>query len=142
MISGATVSLSAGENWTLDSSRSSDTPNDEAGLLHTWYVNGNTLATGKMTLQSSDFSQPGLYDVRLVVEDDDGETSELSFQVQINGDAESSAISSKTLILSGAGFIFLIFTIGVFAYTSRKRSRQTIVPKWVSNSDFSEKKSS
>ena len=142
VISGATVSLSAGENWTLDSSRSSDTPNDEAGLLHTWYVNGNTLATGKMTLHSSDFSKPGLYDVRLVVEDDNGETSELSFQVQINGDAESSAISSRTLILSGTAFIFFVLIIGLFAYSSRKKSRQTVVPKWVSNSDLSDDKSS
>ena len=82
------------------------------------------------------------YDVRLVVEDDNGGTSELSFQVQINGDVESSSISSKTLILSGTGFIFLVLTIGLFAYTSRKKSRQTIVPKWVLNSDLPDDKPS
>ena len=142
VLNGTTVSLTAGENWTLNSSKSSDTPNDEADLLHTWYVNGNTRVTGKTTLLSSDFTKPGLYDVVLIVADDDGETSELSFQVQINSDVESSAISSKTLFLSGTLFTFVLLVIGLLAYSSRKKSRQTVVPKWVSSGDLSDDKPS
>ena len=139
---GATVSLTAGENWTLNSSKSSDTLNDEADLIHTWYVNGNTFVTGKTTLLASDFTKPGLYDVVLIVADDNGETSELTFQVQINDDVDSSEVSSKTLFVSGTLFIFVLLTIGLLVSSARKKSRQTVVPKWVSSGDLSDDKAS
>ncbi len=137
---GSTISLSIGENWTLNSSKSRDTANDAGDLLHTWYVNGNTLVTGKTMLDSSDFSRPGEYDIVLVVEDDNGATSELSFQVKINSIGESSAISSETLFLTGFGLILLILAFALLAFSSRRKSRKTIVPKWVSSNDTSDDK--
>lgn len=138
--SGAIVSLSFGENWTLNSSSSTDTENDQDSLIHTWYVNGNTLVTGKTMLESSDFSQPGEYDIVLVVEDDNGATSELSFQVTIDSIADSSSLSSMTLILSGSGFIVLILAAVFLVFSSRNKSRRTVVPKWVSSNDSSDDK--
>ncbi len=138
VLSGATVSLSSNGNWTLNSSQSSDTVNDVADLIHTWYINDNTHATGKMVLNSSDFPKPGVYDVLLVVEDNDGVESELSFEVKINEDVDSSTISSKTLLFSGSALLVFILILSMFVISNRKRSRQTVVPKWVSNSDLSD----
>ena len=138
VLNGASISLSAGENWTLNSSQSVDTENDIGNLLHTWYVNGNTLATGKMELNSSDFPDPGVYDVLLVVQDDDGLESELVFEVKISEDSDTSTIRSSTLLLSGSVSIALLLIFGIFVISKRKKSRQTVVPKWNSKNGFSD----
>ena len=136
----ATISLSVGENWTLNSSKTSDTYNDVDDLLHTWYVNGNTLVTGKMMLDSSDFTKPGEYDILLVVEDDNGATSELAFQVMINSIDDSSTISSETRLLLQSGILLFLAIFGFIAFSSRKKPRKTVVPKWVSGNDSSDDK--
>jgi hypothetical protein len=128
---GSIVTLTSGDVWELNSSKTSDTINDDSDLLHTWYVNGNTLVTGKSTLQSSDFSETGTYDVRLVVQDNDGASSEISFQVHISDVATSNTMSTQALMLSGSVVIIAIILIGFLVNTSRKHANQTVVPKWV-----------
>ena len=129
---GSTVTLNDGEVWEINSSKSFDTTNDNSDLLHTWYVNGNTLVSGKSTIQSSDFSETGTYDVRLVVQDNDGASSEVSFQVHISDEITSNALSSQTLLFSGTVIFLAILLLGVFINSSRKHANQTNVPKWVS----------
>lgn len=129
------IALSSGENWILNSSKSSDTANDESDLIHTWYVNGELLSTGEMAIDSSDFSETGTYDIVLVVEDDNGESSELSFQVKITDAAEPSTINSMTLLLSAFVLIAIILITLLFVNSSRKQSRETTVPKWIAGND-------
>ena len=130
---GATVTLSSGESWELNSSQSSDTANDHLGLIHTWYVNGNTHVTGKQTLSSSDFTGTGTYEILLVVEDDNGATSEVSFQVKISESIESDTLSSQLIFASISILLFLSLAVGYLVASSRKQSNQTSVPKWISN---------
>jgi hypothetical protein len=129
---GSTVTLNDGDVWEINSSKSFDTINDNSDLLHTWYVDGKTLVSGKSTIQSSDFSETGTYDVRLVVQDNDGASTEVSFQIHISDDITSNALSSQTLLFSGSVIFLAILLLGVFINSSRKHAHQTKVPKWVS----------
>ncbi|MGY8727594.1 MAG: PKD domain-containing protein [Candidatus Poseidoniales archaeon] len=130
---GSTVTLTEGETWELNSSKSSDTINDNSDLLYTWYVNDHTFATGETTLQSSDFSESGLYDVRLVVEDNDGASSEVSFKVHISETVSPDTFNAKAMLLSVSIIVLIVFVIGFIISSSRRNSNQTTVPKWIVN---------
>ena len=135
---GSTVSLTEGEEWELNSSKSFDTANDNSDLLYTWYVNGNTFLTGKSTLQSSDFNEPGTYELRLVIEDDDGAQSEVSFDVLISEARTSEDSNVDSMIVSVSIIILLLFITGFLVRTSRRHTGQTTVPKWNANQSFVE----
>jgi len=130
---GSTVTLTDGETWELNSSKSFDTINDDSDLLYTWYVNGDTFATGRTTLQSSDFSDSGLYDVRLVVEDNDGATSEVSFKVHISETVSLDTFNAKAMFLSVSIIVLIVFVVGIIISSSRRNLNQTTVPKWIVN---------
>ncbi|MFQ3316739.1 MAG: hypothetical protein ACI8T6_000153, partial [Candidatus Poseidoniaceae archaeon] len=110
-----------------------DTINDNSDLLYTWYVNDHTFATGETTLQSSDFSESGLYDVRLVVEDNDGASSEVSFKVHISETVSPDTFNAKAMFLSVSIIVLIVFVIGFIISSSRRNSNQTTVPKWIVN---------
>jgi len=128
---GSTVTLTFGDTWELNSSKSSDTINDNSDLLYTWYVNEDTIFTGETTLQSSDFTESGLYDVRLVIEDNDGATSEVSFKVQISETEPPQTFNAKTMFLSVSILVVLVFVAGFLFNSSKRHLNQTTVPKWV-----------
>ena len=128
---GSTVTITDGETWELNSSKSSDTINDDDTLFYTWYVNGDAFVSGKTTLQSSDFSESGLYDVRLLVEDNDGATSEVSFKVHISEVSESDTFNAKTMFFSVSILVLIVLVIGFLISSSRRYSNQTTVPKWI-----------
>ena len=127
---GSTVMLIDGETWELNSSKSSDTGNDDSDLIYTWYVNGNTLVTGKTTLQSSDFGEPGSYNLRLVVEDNDGAKSEVSFEVLISEAATTETSNTQAMFIT-AFIILLVVVLGFYIRSSRRHANQTTVPKWI-----------
>ena len=130
---GSTVTLVEGEEWELNSSKSSDTANDDSDLLYTWYVNGNTFLTGKSTLESSDFTEPGTYELRLVVEDNDGAKSEVSFEVLISKAIPTENSNANTMFISVTVIVLLLLISGFLVRTSRRHSGQTTVPKWTVN---------
>jgi len=127
---GSVVTLIDGETWEINGSKSFDTGNDDSDLLYTWYVNGNAYITGTTTLNSSDFSEPGTYNLRLIVEDNDGATSEVTFDVLISEAAASDSSNAQTLFISVSVLIVLVAAVGFFR-SSRRHANQTTVPKWI-----------
>ena len=79
----SSIVVELNDDWELNSSSSSDSPNDIDTLKSTWLVNGVPLSTDGKVLNSSSFDGQGIYDVRLVIEDDNGAISELEFQLNI-----------------------------------------------------------
>ena len=130
---GSLVTLIDGETWEINGSKSFDTGNDDSDLLYTWYVNGDAYMTGTTTLNSSDFSEPGTYDLRLIVEDNDGATSEVNFEVLISGAASSDSSNAQTLFVSVSVLIVLVASVGFLLRSSRRHANQTTVPKWIVN---------
>tara|TARA_B110001452_G_C15233269_1_gene427056 strand:- start:1365 stop:2900 length:1536 start_codon:yes stop_codon:yes gene_type:complete len=128
---GSVVTLIDGDTWELNSSKSSDTSNDDLDLLYTWYLDGETFVTGTTTLQSSDFPEPGTYNLRLIVEDNDGATNEISFEVLISEAVTPESSNPFAVFISLSMFILLMICLVFFIRSSRRYANQTTVPKWV-----------
>jgi hypothetical protein len=93
-------------------------------------VNGIPLSTDGKVLNSSSFDGQGIYDVRLVIEDDNGAFSELEFQLNIEDTsiAHSHTINRQLIVLS---FVISLFIGGSLCiYIARGKGQQTSVPKW------------
>ena len=119
--------------WELNSSSSSDSPNDQNTLKSTWLVNGIPLSTDGKVLNSSSFDGQGIYDVRLVIEDDNGAISEFEFQLNIEDTsiADSENVNRVLIVVS---FVISLFIGGSLSiYIARGKSKQTSVPKWTKN---------
>ena len=125
-----TVSLGLDEEWELNSSMSADTSNDVQSLSYTWYVNGNTFLAGKPVLDSSMFSDPGIYDVRLVVEDDNGASSEIQFSLSIEDSTSSTLKQPSMAFLAATVLISVVLGGSLVLVLTRKTASVTTVPKW------------
>lgn len=125
-----TVSLGLDEEWELNSSMSADTSNDVQSLSYTWYVNGNTFLAGKPVLDSSMFSDPGIYDVRLVVEDDNGASSEIQFSLSIEDSTSSTLKQPSMAFLAATVLISVVLGGSLVLVLTRKTASDTSVPKW------------
>ena len=119
-----------GGSWELNSSLSFDSTNDQNSLIHMWVIDGKPLANSIQILNSSSFDGVGLYDIRLVVEDDNGELSQIEFQLQI----EEMDTENPTSILNSWILYSLIFSLllggSVAYYALNGKNQQTSVPKW------------
>jgi hypothetical protein len=125
-----TVSLGLDEEWELNSSKSGDTSNDADSLSYTWYVNGNTFLAGKSVIDSSMFTEPGTYEVRLVVEDDNGATSETQFSLSIE-DSSASDLKQPSIALVAATVLGSLALGGSLVFVlTRKTAPDTSLPKW------------
>ena len=125
-----TVSLGLDEEWELNSSMSADTSNDVQSLSYTWYVNGNTFLAGKPVLDSSMFSDSGIYDVRLVVEDDNGASSEIQFSLSIEDSTSSTLKQPSMAFLAATVLISVVLGGSLVLVLTRKTASDTSVPKW------------
>ena len=125
-----TVTLGLDEEWELNSSKSGDTSNDADSLSYTWYVNGNTFLAGKSVIDSSMFTEPGTYEVRLVVEDDNGATSETQFSLSIE-DSSASDLKQPSVALVAASILGSLALGGSLVFVlTRKTAPDTSLPKW------------
>ena len=77
----STVTIPSSGNWTFSANETMDTSNDQDTLEYTWFVDGKTLFSGKSFLASEDLQQTNYREIRVQVTDDDGQSSELFFQV-------------------------------------------------------------
>ncbi|DAC44218.1 MAG TPA: hypothetical protein D7H93_06565, partial [Candidatus Poseidoniales archaeon] len=71
------------ESWQLNASKTSDTLNDQNGLLYRWYVDGDMVQTGGTIFQSSKINTSGTYELTLIVLDDDGANSTIAFTIEV-----------------------------------------------------------
>ena len=129
-----TITLGYDEVWELNGSMSADTASDAQSLSYTWYVNGNTFLAGKSVLDSSKFSESGHFDVRLVVEDDNGASSETQFTLVLE-DSSASVQNQPRMAFVVASVLVSLLVGGSIAFViSRSKSSPSTLPKWSTNS--------
>ncbi|MEC7261927.1 MAG: hypothetical protein VXV71_05800, partial [Candidatus Thermoplasmatota archaeon] len=127
---GSTVTIPSSGNWTFSANTSFDTPNDQDTLEYTWFVDGKTLLSGKSFLTSNDLQQTNYREIRVQVTDDDGQSSELYFQVaqQVELDSDS---NSGSILASTVSLLF-IFSIAALVYMRQRKQSEsnTGFAKW------------
>ena len=97
--------------------------NDRDNLDYTWYVDGKTLLSGKSYLASVDIQQTDYQEIRVQVTDDDGKSSELTFQV-VQQEVQRSESMSGSVIASTASLLFIL-VIGLLVYTRQRKHSES-----------------
>ena len=127
---GSTITVPSSGNWTFSANTSFDTSNDQDTLEYTWFVDGKTLLSGKSFLASDDLQQTNYREIRVQVTDDDGQSSELSFQVVLQNELDSESNSGS--ILASTVSLLFIFSIAVLVYMRQRKQSEssTGFAKW------------
>ncbi|MED5496129.1 MAG: hypothetical protein VX872_01060, partial [Candidatus Thermoplasmatota archaeon] len=127
---GSTITVPSSGNWTFSANTSFDTSNDQDTLEYTWFVDGKTLLSGKSFLGSDDLQQTNYREIRVQVTDDDGQSSELSFQVVQQNELHSES-SSGSVLASTVSLLFIFSIAGLVYMRQRKQSESnTGFAKW------------
>ena len=120
---GTTITIPSSGDWTFSANASMDTANDRDNLDYTWYVDGKTLLSGKSYLASVDIQQTDYQEIRVQVTDDDGKSSELTFQV-VQQEVQPSESMSGSVIASTASLLFIL-AIGLLVYTRQRKHSES-----------------
>ena len=107
-----------------------DTSNDQNTLEYTWFVDGKTLLSGKSFLVSNDIQQTNYREIRVQVTDDDGQSSELFFQVVQQDDLEPESNSGS--ILASTVSLLFVFSLALLVYMRQRKQSEsnTGFAKW------------
>ena len=126
----STVTIPSSGNWTFSANETMDTSNDQDTLEYTWFVDGKTLFSGKSFLASEDLQQTNYREIRVQVTDDDGQSSELFFQVVQQDDLDSESNSGS--ILASTVSLLFVFSIALLVYIRQRNQSEsnTGFAKW------------
>jgi hypothetical protein len=129
---GDQLTIPTGTAWSLNASQSMDTEQDQKMLLFKWYLGEELIQNGGPVLDPSTMTTPGEQTLRLVVTDDDGAQSELTFTMLIPADSVDASEGSL-----GGNIFTLVFVgmVSVALYLLVKMGAsppQDSLPKWQS----------
>ena len=93
------VTVASFSDWLFSANTSTDTQNDVDGLEYFWYVDGKSLLSGQSYLSSSDLQSSSFSEIRVEVVDDDGSSSNLSFEVVLQTSESEVSVSYTHLTL-------------------------------------------
>ena len=129
------INVPSSGNWTFSANTSIDTSNDQDTLEYTWFVDGKTLLSGKSFLASDDLQQTSYREIRVQVTDDDGESSELTFQV-VQQEEQPSEPDTGSILASTVSLLFIISMVVLFYMRQRRQSdSNTGFAKWTERSE-------
>ena len=127
---GSQVTIPQSGNWVFSANESTDSESDIISLEYYWYVDGKTLLSGKSYLTSSDIQVTTYREIRVEVVDDDGESSNLSFDV-IHQQSESLESFADTTLASMISLFFILFiAIIVFMRQRGQSDKSSGFVKW------------
>ena len=127
---GSQVTIPQSGNWVFSANESTDSESDIISLEYYWYVDGKTLLSGKSYLTSSDIQATTYREIRVEVVDDDGESSNLSFDV-IHQQSESLESFADTTLASMISLFFILFiAIIVFMRQRGQSDKSSGFVKW------------
>ena len=127
---GSTITVPSSGNWTFSANASIDTSNDQETLQYTWFVDGKTLLSGKAFLASDDLQQTTYREIRVQVTDDDGQSSELTFQV-VQQEDQPSESNTGSILASTVSLLFILAVALLVYVRQRKQSdSNTGFAKW------------
>jgi hypothetical protein len=123
------ISFDVASEWYLDASTSVDTANDQENLIFQWYHDGSVIHTGE-NLSKNVISQPGYYEIILIVSDDDGaqDTLQLSFTLKQDSTTNED-VSFSPVILASISFIVILISLSLIL-TIKKNNGEFKLPKW------------
>ena len=136
LIDGDEITLADDHQWLLECGDSTDSDNDKAGLICTWYIDGDPLMTGweRQLEKPDDLTTSHI--LMLEVTDDDGESDTISITFGVQGTPSDPMFNGGTegnigfwTLLVAIGFIpmAVIITMILVRYFS---GQATPIPKW------------
>ena len=132
---GSIVTVASFSDWLFSANTSTDSQNDVEGLEYFWYVDGKSLLSGQSYLSSSDLQSSSFNEIRVEVVDDDGSSSNMSFEVVLQT-SESEESMSNAVLISLLGLFFILFVAMVITFRRRVKSGvSTGFVKWTERSD-------
>ena len=123
------MSFDVASEWYLDASTSVDTANDQANLIFQWYHDGLVIHTGE-NLSKNVITQPGYYEIILIVSDDDGAQDTLQLSLTLKQDSTTNEDTSfSPVILASISFIIILISLSLII-TIKKNNDEFKFPKW------------
>ena len=108
-----TITVKSSDEWCFSANLTTDTINDIDTLEYNWFVDGKSLLSGRSYLLSSDIQSDQWDKITLVLTDNNGASSSISFTVeeqetQVDSPLQSITIWSAILLLLILSFIIVI----------------------------------
>ena len=125
----ADMSFDIATEWYLDAASSVDTANDQANLIFQWYIDESLIHSGN-NLSQSVLSQPGSYDLILVVTDDDGDTDEFLLSLTLKQDSEINEDASFNAVIVGSISVIVVILLISLIFILKKPNGDFKLPKW------------
>ncbi len=132
---GGRITLVDEQQWLIECGGSTDCENDKAGLVCTWYIDGEALMTGweRQMQQPYDLSSP--HTLMLEVRDNDGATDTITITFGVQGTpsdpmyaGESESIGFWTILVIISGILVSFFL--VFMLVRLYGAQSSTIPKW------------
>ena len=108
-----TITVKSSDEWCFSANLTTDTINDIDSLEYNWFVDGKSLLSGRSYLLSSDIQTDEWEQITLILTDNNGASSSISFIVeeqdaQVESPLQSITMWSSILLLLILSFIILI----------------------------------
>ena len=130
-----TIVVPNAETWLLNASKTIDTLNDQNGLIYRWYVDEEMVQTGGTMFESSKINASGTYEIMLVVLDDDGANSTISFSMTVPQDVVSGSEDMLGGNLFTIALVSIIAIAGFLMARMGATEQETSLPKWQRKKD-------
>ena len=130
-----TIVVPNAETWLLNASKTIDTLNDQNGLTYRWYVDEEMVQTGGTTFESSKINASGTYEIMLIVLDDDGANSTISFSMTVPQDVVSGSEDMLGGNLFTIALVSIIAIAGFLVARMGATEQETSLPKWQRKKD-------
>lgn len=111
-----TITVKSTEEWCFSANQTTDTMNDIDSLEYNWFVDGKSLLSGRSFLLSSDIKNENWEEITLILTDNNGASSSITFTVQEQETKESSSLQSITIWTS----ILFILAISILILIRKK----------------------
>ena len=130
---GDSITLVESSFWNIECGDSSDTANDQSGLICTWYIDGDAEMTGweRQLQKPEDLSKP--HTLMLEVTDDDGASDTITVTFGVQGTPSDPMYTDDTvewqmwIVFAAISIVAIIG--GGFLY-SRYSKNNSGIPKW------------
>lgn len=108
-----TITVKSSDEWCFSANLTTDTINDIDSLEYNWFVDGKSLLSGRSYLLSSDIQADEWEQITLLLTDNNGASTSISFtveeqEVQVDSPLQSITIWTSILLLLILSFIILI----------------------------------
>ena len=132
---GDSITLVDEQQWLIECSDSTDSENDKAGLVCTWYIDGEPLMTGWERQMEQPYDLSSSHTLMLEVTDDDGATDTITVTFGVQGtpsdpmyEEELGGVGLWALIIIIAGILVSISLVIILIRSYGEHS--STIPKW------------